>query len=60
MTDNVQQIRQVVEKCYNNALEWSKIIDSEHWKTKADAYRTVISIIDYLVEKDEKSLKQRK
>ena len=60
MTDNVQQIRQVVEKCYNKALEWSKIIDSEHWKAKADTYRTVISIIDYLVEKDEKSLKQRK
>ena len=54
MTDNVQQIRQVVEKCYNKALERSKIIDGEHWKDKADAYRTVLSIIDYLVEEIEK------
>ena len=60
MTDNVQQIRQVVEKCYNKALERSKIIDGEHWKVKADAYHTVLSIIDYLVEENEKSLKQRK
>ena len=56
MTDNVQQIRQVVEKCYNKALERSKIIDGEHWKIKADAYRTVLSIIDYLVEENENHL----
>ena len=43
-----------IEKCYNECLKRAKIVDSDYWNAKADAYRNVLAILndDTLEEKD--------
>lgn len=35
-----------IEKCYNECLKRAKVIDSDYWIAKADAYRNVLVILD--------------
>lgn len=39
-----------IEKCYNECLKRAKIIDSDYWNAKADAYRNVLAILDDTIE----------
>ena len=42
-----------IEKCYNECLKRAKIariIDSNYWNTKAEAYRNVLVILDNTLE----------
>ena len=34
-----------IEKCYNECLKRAKVIDSDSWNAKADAYRNVLVIL---------------
>lgn len=34
-----------IEKCYNECLKRAKVIDSDYWNAKADAYRNVLVIL---------------
>lgn len=35
-----------IEACYNECLKRAKIIDSDYWNAKADAYRNVLVIFN--------------
>ena len=35
-----------IEKCYNECLKRAKVIDSDYWIAKADAYRNVLVILN--------------
>lgn len=35
-----------IEKCYNECLKRTKVIDSDYWNAKADAYRNVLVILN--------------
>ena len=35
-----------IEKCYNECLKRAKVIDSDYWNAKADAYRNVLVILN--------------
>lgn len=39
-----------IEKCYNECLKRAKVIDSDYWNAKADAYRNVLVILDDTIE----------
>lgn len=39
-----------IEECYNECLKRAKIIDSEYWNAKADAYRNVLTILNDTLE----------
>ena len=39
-----------IEKCYNECLKRAKVIDSDYWNAKAEAYRNVLVIIDNNIE----------
>ena len=39
-----------IEKCYNECLKRAKVIDSDYWNTKAEAYRNVLAILDDTIE----------
>lgn len=41
-----------IETCYNECLKRAKIIDSDYWNAKADAYRNMLTIIDSLEVKE--------
>ena len=39
-----------MEKSYNECLKRAKIIDSDYWNDKADAYRNVLAILNDTLE----------
>ena len=39
------QIVAEIEKCYNECLKRAKVIDSDYWSIKADAYRNVLVVL---------------
>ena len=39
-----------IEKCYNECLKRAKVIDSDYWIAKADAYRNVLVILNDTLE----------
>lgn len=39
-----------IEKHYNECLKRAKVIDSDYWNAKADAYRNVLVILDDTLE----------
>lgn len=39
-----------IEKCYNECLKRAKVIDSDYWNAKAEAYRNVLTILDDSIE----------
>jgi len=41
-----------IEARYNECLKRAKIIDSEYWNGKADAYRDMLVVLDSLEVKD--------
>ena len=45
-----------IEKCYNECLKRAKVIDSDYWNTKAEAYRNVLVILDDTIEVKEVDL----
>ena len=45
-----------IEKCYNECLKRAKVIDSDYWIAKADAYRNVLVILDDTIEVKELDL----
>ena len=45
-----------LEKCYNECLKRAKVIDSDYWIAKADAYRNVLVILDDTIEVKEVDL----
>ena len=47
-----------IEKCYNECLKRAKVIDSDYWNTKADAYRNVLVILDDTIEVKEVDLER--
>lgn len=47
-----------IEKCYNECLKRSKVIDSDYWNTKADAYRNMLTILDDSIEVKEVDLEK--
>ena len=47
-----------IEKCYNECLKRAKVIDSDYWNAKADAYRNVLVILDDTIEVKEVDLKK--
>ena len=47
-----------IEKYYNECLKRAKIIDSDYWNTKADAYRNVLVILDNTLEIKEVDLEK--
>ena len=50
-----------IEKCYNECLKRAKIariIDSNYWNTKAEAYRNVLVILDNTLEVKEVDLEE--
>lgn len=47
-----------IEKCYNECLKRAKVIDSDYWNAKADAYRNVLTILDDSIEVKEVDLER--
>lgn len=47
-----------LEKCYNECLKRAKVIDSDYWIAKADAYRNVLVILDDTIEVKEVDLER--
>lgn len=47
-----------LEKCYNECLKRAKVIDSDYWIAKADAYRNVLVILDDTLEVKEVDLEE--
>ena len=47
-----------IEKCYNECLKRAKVIDSDYWIAKADAYRNVLVILDDTLEVKEVDLEK--
>ena len=47
-----------IEKCYNECLKRAKVIDSDYWNAKADAYRNVLVILDDTLEVKEVDLER--
>ena len=47
-----------IEKCYNECLKRAKVIDSDYWNAKADAYRNVLVILDDTIEVKEVDLER--
>ena len=47
-----------IEKCYNECLEKAKMIDSDYWDAKADAYRIVLLTLDNIREVKEVDLEK--
>lgn len=47
-----------IEKCYNECLKRAKVIDSEYWNAKADAYRNVLVILNDTLETKEMDLER--
>ena len=45
-----------IEKCYNECLKRAKVIDSDYWNAKAEAYRNVLVILDDTIEVKEVDL----
>jgi hypothetical protein len=43
-------VKAELEKCYNECLKRAKIIDSEYWNAKADAYLNALVILDNTLE----------
>lgn len=39
-----------IEKCYNECLKRTKVIDYDYWNAKADAYRNVLVILYGTIE----------
>ena len=48
-----------IEKLYNECLKRAKIIDSDYWNTKADAYCNVLAILDDTLELKEVDLAEK-
>ena len=51
-------IKAELEKCYNECLKRAKIIDSEYWNAKADAYCNALVILDETTEVKEVDLEK--
>ena len=49
-----------IEKCYNECLKRAKVIDSDYWIAKADAYRNVLVILDDTLEVKEVDLERNR
>ena len=47
-----------IEKCYNECLKRAKVIDSDYWNAKAEAYRNVLVILDDTIEVKEVDLEE--
>ena len=47
-----------IEKCYNECLKRTKVIDYDYWNTKAEAYRNVLVILDNTLEVKEVDLEK--
>ena len=47
-----------IEKCYNECLKRAKVIDSDYWIAKVDAYRNVLVILDDTLEVKEVDLEK--
>lgn len=47
-----------IEVCYNECLKRAKIIDSDYWNAKADAYRNVLVIFNDTIEVKEVGLEK--
>lgn len=47
-----------IEKCYNECLKRAKVIDSNYWNAKADAYSNVLTILDDSIEVKEVDLER--
>ena len=47
-----------IEKCYNECLKRAKIIDSDYWNAKADAYRNVLALLYDTLEVKEVDLEK--
>ena len=45
-----------IEKCYNECLKRTKVIDYDYWTAKADTYRNVLVILDDTIEVKELDL----
>ena len=55
---NKDKIVVEIEKCYNECLKRAKVIDSNYWNAKADAYRNVLAILDDTIEVKEVDLEK--
>lgn len=53
---NKAAVKAELEKCYNECLKRAKIIDSEYWNAKADAYCNALVILDETTEVKEVDL----
>ena len=47
-----------IEKCYNECLKRAKVIDSDYWIAKADAYRNVLVILNDTIKVKEVDLEK--
>ena len=47
-----------IEKCYNECLKRTKIIDADYWNANADAYRKVLDILNNNIEVKEVDLEK--
>ena len=47
-----------IDKCYNECLKRAKVIDSEYWNAKADAYRNALVILENALEVKEVDLEK--
>ncbi len=55
---NKDKIVVEIEKLYNECLKRAKVIDSDYWNAKADAYRNVLTILDDSIEVKDVDLKK--
>ena len=53
------QIVAEIEKCYNECLKRAKVIDSDYWSIKADAYRNVLVILYVTLEVKKVNLEKK-
>ena len=47
-----------IENCYNECLKRAEIVDSDYWNAKADAYRSVLTILTMPLEVKEVDLEK--
>ena len=55
---NKDKIVVEIEKLYNECLKRAKVIDSDYWIAKADAYRNVLVILDDIIKVKEVDLEK--
>ena len=48
--NKIELIRAELEKCYNECIKRAKITDPDYWNGKADAYRSVLDMLDNLTD----------